>query len=217
MVIAQHTINLARDLRVKLVAEGIESWNQLSHLRKLNCYAGQGELYGEPLNKKSFRKVLARKRCKPVRINDSKVEERQRRQYFRIRFIQLLEADMTALRNHEKAADIGNTKVVIRDIGLGGLRFNSDIKIPIKRDLILQFKTELLGQNITLYGRPVWWEEMSKGIYEYGLEFTIDENERTALAKLLNQVQIRMRNNINFADGRFISISPERYFEIRRS
>ena len=124
---------------------------------------------------------------------------------------------MTALRNHEKAADIGNTKVVIRDIGLGGLRFNSDIKIPIKRDLILQFKTELLGQNITLYGRPVWWEEMSKGIYEYGLEFTIDENERTALAKLLNQVQIRMRNNINFADGRFISISPERYFEIRRS
>lgn len=214
-IITRSMIDLARDLRVKLVAEGIENWDQLSYLRKLNCFAGQGFLYSRPLPGKEFEGILAGKKCKPVRANDAKIIiEEERRRFFRINFAQLLEADMTILQIKGKSANVGNTKVVIKDIGPGGLCFVSNIKLPVRRDIILQFITELLGKEIKVYGCPVWAEEVEGNLHEYGMEFTFDENERMALTRVLNQLQVKMRNNLGFAGGRFVSDTAIGYFKV---
>ncbi|MGI6686203.1 MAG: hypothetical protein ACOX47_12170 [Bacillota bacterium] len=99
------------------------------------------------------------------------------------------------------------------DIGIGGLSFISNIRLPIERYFILQFTTQLIEENIKVYGYPIWIEEMENNLYKYGIELTIDENERMDLTKILNQVQIKMRNNILFAEGNFISISANAYFK----
>lgn len=44
-IITKSIINMARKLRIRLVAEGIENWQQLSKLRELNCHTGQGYIY----------------------------------------------------------------------------------------------------------------------------------------------------------------------------
>jgi EAL domain-containing protein (putative c-di-GMP-specific phosphodiesterase class I) len=44
-IITRTIVNLAKQLNFKLVAEGIETSEQLEYLRNLNCYAGQGYLY----------------------------------------------------------------------------------------------------------------------------------------------------------------------------
>ncbi len=46
-------------------------------------------------------------------------------------------------------------------------------------------------------------------------ESEFDENKRTDLIRVLNQVQVKMRNDVLFADGSFISGSgsPHVYFE----
>ncbi|MGI5921753.1 MAG: putative bifunctional diguanylate cyclase/phosphodiesterase [Syntrophomonadaceae bacterium] len=47
-VITKNIINTARELKIKPVAEGIETWEQVSFLQELNCYIGQGYIYSKP-------------------------------------------------------------------------------------------------------------------------------------------------------------------------
>jgi len=86
------------------------------------------------------------------------------------------------------------------------------MKLPIETDFILQFKTQLLGKELKVYGCTVWTEEIDDNLFEYGIKFTFDENDRSDIIKELNEVQIKMRNNILFADGSFVSGSAGLYF-----
>lgn len=213
-IITASVVNLARELRIKLVAEGIENWDQLSYLKKLNCYAGQGFLYSRPVPLEEFQKILADKRCKPSLANDYSIGFREeRRKFFRIKFTNLLEGDMAILKFNGRDVKIGNTKVIIKDIGPGGLCFISNIRIPITVNATLQFKTELLEEEVKVYGSSTWTEEISYNLFEYGVEFTFSENERMVLTRVLNKFQIKMRNQSGFSNGRFISENPIQYFK----
>lgn len=216
--ITRSTINLAKELKIKLVAEGIEKWDQLSYLKHLNCHLGQGFIYSKPIPLEDFEKILSKRKCKPTIVNYASIRpSEERRRFFRIKFAQLLEADLTILEIKGKKINVGNTKVLIKNIGPGGLCFISNIRFPIEKGIILQFTTELIEKEIKVYGCPVWTEEIDNKLYEYGVEFTIDENERGDLIGDLNQVQIKIRKNILFAEGSFISGSYNQYFKLNRS
>ncbi|MDQ2746531.1 MAG: EAL domain-containing protein, partial [Acidobacteriota bacterium] len=47
--IVQTIIRLAQNLKLKVIAEGIETGEQLAHLQNLNCEYGQGYLFSKPL------------------------------------------------------------------------------------------------------------------------------------------------------------------------
>jgi len=212
-VISRHIVNMAKDLKTSLVAVNIENWEQLSYLREVKCYAGQGHIYSCPVPSNDFRKILARRKCRPIIVNNLAVKPRtERRRYFRLKFRNLLEAEMTVSLVKGKKVNAGNTKVLIKDIGPGGLCLITDLRLPVESDLLLQFSADLIGTALKLYGYPVRSCERKDGLYEYGIEFTIDENERSDLVGILNQVQIKMRNNIMFAEGSFVMVSPRIYF-----
>lgn len=104
-------------------------------------------------------------------------------------------------------------------MGPGGLCFISNIKFPAEKDIVLQFTTELMGKELKVYGNPVWAREIDSELYEYGIqlneygvEFTMDENDRQDLIRELNMAQIKMKKNELFVDGRFISGSYVQYF-----
>ena len=136
------------------------------------------------------------------------------RKYFRLTFPQLLEADMTIIEVKARKVNVGNTKVLIENIGPGGLCFISNVRLPVTRNVILQFTSELLEKEIKVHGFIVWMHEVGDNLYKHGVEFTIDENERTSLTGILNQVQIKMRNNMIFVDGRFVSETSRAYFKL---
>lgn len=213
-VISKFIIDMARELKIKIIAEGIENREQLSALRELNCDNGQGYLYSKPVPLGEFEKILAKKKCKPFLAKTFSKKIKNRRKYFRIKFQHFLEANMTILEIKGQKVNVGNTKVLIANIGPGGLNFISNIKLPLKKEFILQFTTELAGNELKVFGYPVWTEPIDENLNEYGLEFTIDENYRSDITKILNDVQIKMRNNPLFADGSFVSLSSEAYFKL---
>lgn len=59
--IVRSILMLARSLRMEVVAEGIETNEQLSLLRDLNCQFGQGYLFSKPVDAASATKLLANK------------------------------------------------------------------------------------------------------------------------------------------------------------
>ncbi|MBM7685445.1 diguanylate cyclase (GGDEF)-like protein/PAS domain S-box-containing protein [Defluviitalea raffinosedens] len=212
-IILSAIIDTAKKLKLRVVSEGIETWEQLYYLRELNCYAGQGSLYAGPVPLKEFEKMLATGKCKPVVVNNTPLISREeRRKYFRIQFYQLLEASITIKEIQGKKVNVGDTKVLVKNIGPGGLCFLSNIKMPIKKHFIIQCSTQLIGEEIQVCGHLVWAEELEPNIYEYGVEFIIDENERGNLIKILNQVQIKMKKDLLFAEGNFTPYSAKKYF-----
>jgi diguanylate cyclase (GGDEF)-like protein/PAS domain S-box-containing protein len=51
-------IEMGKNLDLEVVAEGIESTEQLGYLRSLNCHYGQGRLFGEPMTASDFLQLL---------------------------------------------------------------------------------------------------------------------------------------------------------------
>ena len=51
-------VNLARGLRLTLIAEGVENVTQLEQLRRLGCEYGQGYLFGRPLTPSDMEEML---------------------------------------------------------------------------------------------------------------------------------------------------------------
>ncbi len=215
-VIIRNIVNMAKELKIKLVAEGIENWEQLNYLREIKCYTGQGYIYSRPVPSEDFERMLARRKLKPVIVNNAPVSPRDdRRSYFRLKFHQLLQAELMILKIRGKNVNVGNTKVLIKNIGAGGLCFVTNLQLPVEKDFLLQFTAELIGVELKLYGYPVWGGEFEDDLFQYGVEFTMDENERGELIRILNLVQIKMRNNILFAEGSFAAESPRLYFKLQ--
>lgn len=59
-IITRMVIDMAHELGIKLVAEGIENEIQLACLRDLNCYTGQGFLFNRPMPTEEFEGFLMR-------------------------------------------------------------------------------------------------------------------------------------------------------------
>ncbi len=51
-------IKLAQNLKMKVIAEGIETADQLAHLKRLNCEYGQGYFFSKPLEAKAAEKFI---------------------------------------------------------------------------------------------------------------------------------------------------------------
>lgn len=61
-VIAQTVIRMAHSLGLRAVAEGVETLEQLSVLRSLECDEAQGFYFSKPLPNEDFKKLLCRKK-----------------------------------------------------------------------------------------------------------------------------------------------------------
>ena len=189
-------IKLAHSLKMEVTAGGVESMEQLSILTKLGCDGVQGYLFSEPVLSEKFKSLLKVGSCyaKLNMVIEDEEDFDNRRDFFRIKFKKPLGADMSIFKVGGKKVALGSTEVVVFDISAGGLRFLSDIKLPVKSDIILVFETEILDEELNLYGNVVWMKHYKDDIFEYGLEFVFDEKHRESMLQLLNQLQINIRN-----------------------
>lgn len=71
--VVQAIVMLARNLGLKVIAEGVETETQLNELKKLNCDGAQGYLFARPMNFESVREFLAD--SEDLRIPGSGIED----------------------------------------------------------------------------------------------------------------------------------------------
>lgn len=214
--IVQNIIELARQLNIKLVAVGIDSWEQKAFLEKFNCYAGQGDFYSKPLPKGEFKTILKTGIRDPEPLLPKNTYAQlvdERRNYFRLFFSRYVRADLVILQIKDQQMGVGNTTVLIQDIGPGGLCFISNIQFPIEQGFTLQFETSLLNKKIKVYGNPMHMKKFNDHLYQYGVKFSINEDERNELTKILFEIQTIVKRNIIFEDSSFTFDSPSVYFK----
>ncbi|VEF49421.1 PAS/PAC sensor-containing diguanylate cyclase/phosphodiesterase [Bacillus freudenreichii] len=210
-------ISLIKSLKINVIAEGVETEEQLNFLRKQECNQAQGYLYSRPVSAGEFKELL-RKGTIDIHVQNKEINQEfiERRKYFRINLIHPLSADMTIIKFMGKDITLGRTEVLINDIGLGGLSFVSNIKIAVRPDVILSIETELFGEIIEFVGRIVWSKELNEDAYHYGFEFMVDEDERAAIAKMVNNLRVKLRKNSLLPDCRFIAADINAFFNKKR-
>lgn len=212
-VITETIIEMAKKLKVKLVAEGIDTLQQLSCLVDLKCFAGQGYLFSKPLPAKEFRTILSLEKCMPnyETKDNRKAFYEERRKTHRITFRQLLESNITIKKFKGGNLNLGDSKILIKNISPKGLCFISNVQIPVDKEIILQITTRFYDHEIVTYGNLVWSREKDSNLYEYGIKFKDDENQRTILEEKLYETKGLLK--INTQNSMFISHTPEDYFE----
>ena len=192
--VVRSVIQLAHGLGMKVVAEGVETIEELKFLKQQECDEIQGYIFSKPVPVSEFYKLLTKRNLIPNPVSQL-IEFENRRKYFRVDLFFPLSSQMTIIKIKDKGITLGTTEVLLEDIGIGGLRFLSHLSLAVNKDIIFQFETEILGEIIQVQGFVVWKQEIDDDINQYGIEFTIDENERDSLARLLNRLALQIKNS----------------------
>lgn len=209
---------LAHELNIKVVAEGVETYQQFNYLKQKNCEEIQGYYFSKPLPIQDFETMMMKRRIKPDEDKQKLQEGEDRRKYFRVHFDYAVQANMGIVEYYGKSLGLGRSEVLVEDIGIGGLRFMSPLKLPVNPNISLNFTFELNGKHVSVTGTIVWHEEVNnQSVYHYGVQFIIEEQERDKLASTLNQVYIMQQNNKDIPDTTFIKQDPYAYLEQKQS
>ncbi|MGG4555265.1 EAL domain-containing protein [Paenibacillus humicus] len=213
-LVVKGIIQLIQSLNINVIAEGVETEEQLYFLRKHKCNQVQGYLYSRPVKAEEFEKMLNKGQLDVnVQRRELNHEFVNQRKYYRINLTHPLLADMTIIKFMGRDITLGKTEVLVEDIGLGGLRFASNIRMAARPDMVISVETEILGQSMEFIGRIVWLKECEDDFYHYGVEFMIDEDERDSIAKVLNSFSVRLRKNPILPDCRFIVTDTKSFFK----
>ncbi|WP_189655330.1 EAL domain-containing protein [Bacillus sp. HNG] len=209
-IIVKSIIELTKGLNKTVVAEGVENEEQFSILQSLGCDLIQGYYYSKSVSSKRMTELFKMSQIKPASSKSG--APMNRRKYYRVSFPFFpLHTEMTIVSFNGKAVTLGTTDVMVLDIGLGGLRFVSHLKLKPHSDILYNFKTTLLGKETILNGTIVRYNEKEQDMFEYGVEFQMEESDRDELASILNKISLQMKQNPLFNDGDFIDENPSSY------
>ena len=193
-MIVKSIIFLAKGLEMKVVAEGVETEEQLSFLRQQECNEIQGYLFSRPVNKEEFQSLLKKSILKPDCQQPKTGEISDRRKHYRIQLHYPLSARMSVVSIKGKKIDLGKTEVLLEDLGMDGLKFLSTIDLPVRPEILLQFETTIMNEQIKMAGYVVWKQEI-KDIHQYGLHFFMNGAEMERILTILNNFFDQYCNN----------------------
>ncbi|KIL46568.1 hypothetical protein KP77_26950 [Jeotgalibacillus alimentarius] len=102
---------------------------------------------------------------------------------------------MTITQLAGRPLSIGNTPILIDDIGGGGLSFTGKMELPIRQDVMMKFSFEINGKLFEMTGQCRRKDELKNQLYSYGVEFLIKENDRDKLISALHDLQMHLKEN----------------------
>lgn len=202
-------IDLAHGLNMVVVAEGVETLEQLQFLRKNGCDEVQGFLFSKPVPVDRFEKLLRIGKCL---VQSNAIQSPERRKYFRVKLAHPLIADMTILSIHGQSVNTGATEVLIQNIGPGGLSVLTSVHLPPSKEIVLQLETTILNQVFYLSGFIAWKNEFDFNINEYGFELEMTEAARTDFIRALNQLSITYDKASTFTTCRIFTEEIHLFF-----
>ncbi|MBU8905320.1 EAL domain-containing protein [Desertibacillus haloalkaliphilus] len=204
---------LADELELTVVAEGVETNEQLTFLRQRECPLIQGYIYSKSVPAARFAPMLKNKILKATSALAAKTQIENRRKFYRINFTNPLASTMTIVQFKGNNVQLGKSRSLIEDMSLGGLRFTAEINLPVRSDVILEFTTKILGEEISVRGFIVWKQEAHEDLFQYGLQFITTEKERDKLAPLFNKLTLDLKKNPLHPDCDFIHEGRMSYFK----
>lgn len=209
--IIKSTLFLSKELGLEVVAEGVEKMEQFHFLLKQGCDQIQGYLFSNPVIEYEFIKLLQKGVIPTKKATGEQLPIKNRRKYRRLKFELPLRAEMTALKLRNQELNLGMSKALIEDIGLGGLRYYTDVNLPVEKDFVLLFNADILGKKRQFIGYNVWRKEVN-GLYQYGLQFVVTNKEQDLFSSAPEQLSHQLKSYYLLPNNSFLKDSLTKYF-----
>ncbi|MGG0719943.1 EAL domain-containing protein [Robertmurraya massiliosenegalensis] len=210
--IVKSLIYLCREIDINVVTEGVETKEQLNFLLQQECQQIQGYIYSRPVSEKKLKVLLKKEYIKPLQKRASAEAIENKRKFYRIRLNTPLTADMTIVKFKNKEVKLGSSKAIIEDLSLGGLKYISNINLPVQKDMVIQITTRVLGREVKLIGTNVWKLE-ENDLYNYGFEFILNEVDRDRLAPLFNKMVLQLKESAILPDSSILQENKVTYLK----
>ncbi|WP_176705880.1 PilZ domain-containing protein [Paenibacillus hemerocallicola] len=117
-----------------------------------------------------------------------------KRNFYRLSLSAPLTGTLKIVGLNEKKLDSKLALVFMLDLGAGGMRIHAHHNFPVTPDLLLEFRFTLFHSEHRCLGTLVRKSSHSDTVYEYGVVFSLDENERQALLQNINMLNIKLRH-----------------------
>lgn len=180
-------IQLAQQLYMEVVAEGVETTDQLKVLNNYNCNSIQGYLFSKPVPATEFEKLLSKGKLIPEEMKTKEEKLTNNAKGFEIILENPLKATMTLTQIRGNKVELGTIDVLIEEACTKRLKFLSDIKLAVNHAIILELKTKILNKNVKFIGSIVSIAEPKPHLYQYVLEYKMDETELVNITKTLDE------------------------------
>jgi c-di-GMP-binding flagellar brake protein YcgR len=120
-------------------------------------------------------------------------EMENRRKYFRHYFKTPLCSEMRILKVGEKLVNSKKTFVCIKNISAGGLLFETNLEIPVRTDVTFEFSMTICHNELILYGIVKRRHDLENRLYQYGVEFLLNNQKRISLLSIINEMSVKLR------------------------
>ncbi|MGN7479063.1 EAL domain-containing protein [Solibacillus silvestris] len=197
------TLHLAKTLEMNVVAEGVEEFDQLNFLKQNKCDIIQGYLFSKPVKVEEFEKILKTGYLKPEKIN-VKSTPAERRKFLRFEFPFPILGQLTIVELNERKLQVGQTPVLIKNIGMDGLNIQSNLKLPINMNIKFHISFILLNEKFEVNGELKWANEEYTNIFSYGVSIKSDQSTDGRLSSVINKLNTLRKNDEQIPDTEFV-------------
>ncbi|UFT98963.1 EAL domain-containing protein [Radiobacillus kanasensis] len=205
--IVRSVIQLAEDLNKNVIAEGVETMEQLNLLKKQNCQEIQGYLFSRPIRDHEFQAILQSKVLNPSGDDRSLKDPLQQDKMLRFPYPLSSEMSLTSIKGKE--INLGYTEVLIEQMGLEKLRLLSSINLPVREDFTYRISITYMGQKFFCNGYIASMQEF-QDIYEYDLIY-VREQDGERWTQAFSAFAEELKNNQLPPDTPFMKGDRQKY------
>ncbi|WP_217589810.1 EAL domain-containing protein [Lentibacillus saliphilus] len=213
--IVSSMLHLAKGLEMSVVAEGVEEMEQLMFLTQNKCDMVQGYIYSKPVPIDTYTRMLQTAYLRPKKHALKIKPEHERRAYFRFEFSECILASVSLKEFNKEKVNLGSTDILIENLSAGGIKFISDLRLPIHTAIKYMFHFTVLNEAFNLEGTLVWTLHAKGDTYFYGCQFDITETERDRIVNLVNKMTAMTNLNEALYGTPFINENPYTYLNKR--
>jgi len=205
--IVSSILDLAKGLNIKIVAEGVEEYEQFEFLKQKKCHLIQGYLFSRPVPLEKFEKMLKEKYLIPTKLNLTE-PRKERRQFYRLHFPYNILGKMSIIEVNNRKVKLGSTNILLKDISIGGIKILSLLQLPIQSSMVFKFNFTLMNSEFDLNGKIVWTNKEKDNTSIYGVSFDIDELKKEKLSGIINKMTDLLNQNERVPDTPMIDEDP---------
>lgn len=182
-VIFSSIVSLAEGLNKGLVAEGVETIEQLNFLQEHRCKEVQGYLFSKPVPEHEFQVLLQKRKLEPHKVQQVETNNSHTIEEEFVKLQQPFRAKLALSTIQGKKVQLGTTEVLIEAIGSSRLRFLSSINLPVREDFILRVDLRVAGKDLSVEAYINWKEEV-QDIYQYEVDYLLNEVDHLLVKRL---------------------------------